>query len=72
MSLHGALHLAPIKEGVHDALDIGTGTGIWAIEFGIASTYSYHMDVSTHLSLALKYASASVIGTDLSPIQPQL
>jgi hypothetical protein len=35
MSLHGALHLAPIKEGVHAALDSGTGTGIWAIEFGI-------------------------------------
>jgi hypothetical protein len=37
MSLHGALHLAPIKEGLQDALDIGTGTGIWAIEFGKAS-----------------------------------
>jgi SAM-dependent methyltransferase len=33
-------------------LDLGTGTGIWAIEF------------------ADQYPSASVIGTDLSPIQP--
>ena len=34
-------------------LDIGTGTGIWAIEMG---------DL---------YPSAQIIGTDLSPIQPQ-
>jgi hypothetical protein len=30
------LHLAPLKEkNVKTALDFGTGTGIWAIEFGI-------------------------------------
>jgi hypothetical protein len=40
MSLHGALHLAPIREGLHDVLDIATGTGIWAIEFGKAPAYS--------------------------------
>jgi ubiquinone/menaquinone biosynthesis C-methylase UbiE len=40
MSLHGALHLAPIKEGLHNVLDIATGTGIWAIEFGEASGLS--------------------------------
>lgn len=34
-------------------LDIGTGTGIWAID------------------MADQYPSASVIGTDLSPIQPE-
>ncbi|OAA59815.1 methyltransferase type 12 [Niveomyces insectorum RCEF 264] len=42
---------APIKEP-HRVLDIGTGTGIWAIEF------------------ASMYPTADVIGTDLSPIQP--
>jgi hypothetical protein len=34
----GGLHKAPIKDipgGLHNVLDIGTGTGIWAIEFGI-------------------------------------
>ena len=41
MSLHGELHLAPLKEGMHDVLDVGTGTGIWAIEFGTAFNYSY-------------------------------
>jgi ubiquinone/menaquinone biosynthesis C-methylase UbiE len=37
ISLHGALHLAPIKEGLQNVLDVATGTGIWAIEFGKAS-----------------------------------
>ena len=36
VSLHAALHLAPLNEGLHDVLDIATGTGIWAIEFGKA------------------------------------
>lgn len=34
-ALHGRLHLAPLdEESVKHALDIATGTGIWAIEFG--------------------------------------
>jgi hypothetical protein len=41
MSLHGVLHLAPINAGLHNVLDFATGTGIWAIEFGKASNYSY-------------------------------
>jgi ubiquinone/menaquinone biosynthesis C-methylase UbiE len=50
--LEGRLQLAPIRENLRNVLDVGTGTGIWAIEF------------------ANQYPSASVIGTDLSPIQP--
>lgn len=34
MILDDVLYLSPIKEDVQDVLDIGTGTGIWAIEFG--------------------------------------
>jgi methylase of polypeptide subunit release factors len=30
--LCGQLHFAPIGEHPHEVLDIGTGTGIWAIE----------------------------------------
>ncbi|KAL2218200.1 S-adenosyl-L-methionine-dependent methyltransferase [Thermoascus aurantiacus ATCC 26904] len=49
----GDLHLAPIGPNPQRVLDLGTGTGIWAIQF------------------ADQYPSAQVIGTDLSPIQPQ-
>jgi hypothetical protein len=31
--LGGKLHLAPIGENPQNVLDIGTGTGIWAVEF---------------------------------------
>ncbi|KAH7229996.1 hypothetical protein NW759_015401 [Fusarium solani] len=48
------LFLAPVKEeNMQRVLDVGTGTGIWAIEF------------------ADRYPGAEVIGTDLSPCQPQ-
>lgn len=49
----GGLHLAPLRHP-REILDIGTGTGIWAIE------------------MADQHPRASVTGTDLSPIQPEL
>ncbi|KAK3381992.1 S-adenosyl-L-methionine-dependent methyltransferase [Podospora didyma] len=49
--LKGNLALAPIEKP-RRVLDIGTGTGIWAIEF------------------AEQYPDSDVLGTDLSPIQP--
>lgn len=49
--MNGALSWAPIGEPLN-VLDIGTGTGIWAIEF------------------AEKHPYATVLGTDLSQIQP--
>ncbi|RDW60316.1 hypothetical protein BP5796_11922 [Coleophoma crateriformis] len=52
MTLSDKLHLAPIKPNPNHILDIGTGTGIWAID------------------CATMYPTASVIGSDLSPIQP--
>jgi SAM-dependent methyltransferase len=48
----GALFQAPLDPSPKEVLDIGTGTGIWAIDF------------------ADQFPSASVTGTDLSPIQP--
>jgi SAM-dependent methyltransferase len=52
MTLDGALYVAPIPKTLGAALDLGCGTGIWAIEF------------------AEEHPSATVIGVDLSPIQP--
>ncbi|KAM0192228.1 hypothetical protein ACHAPA_006671 [Fusarium lateritium] len=46
------LYLAPISTDIQAAVYVGTGTGIWAIEF------------------ADMFPNASVIGTDLAPIQP--
>jgi trans-aconitate methyltransferase len=43
---------APIADNPQDIIDIGTGTGMWAIE------------------VAEQYPNASIIGTDLSPMQP--
>ncbi|CCE35196.1 uncharacterized protein CPUR_02127 [Claviceps purpurea 20.1] len=48
------LFLAPFEtKTIHRVLDVGTGSGIWAIEF------------------ADRFPNASVIGTDISPCQPQ-
>jgi SAM-dependent methyltransferase len=52
MVLGGALYTAPLSKKPQRILDVGTGTGIWAIE------------------MADQFPMASVIGTDLSPIQP--
>ncbi|KAI5858314.1 S-adenosyl-L-methionine-dependent methyltransferase [Tricharina praecox] len=51
LHMRGALHLAPVIKP-KNILDVGTGTGIWAID------------------CAEMYPDATVVGTDLSPIQP--
>ncbi|KAL1981644.1 hypothetical protein VTN96DRAFT_2358 [Rasamsonia emersonii] len=50
--LGGTIFCAPISPNPRRILDLGTGTGLWAID------------------MAKKYPQATVIGTDLSPIQP--
>ena len=52
MLLSNKLHLAPISREGGRIVDLGTGTGAWAIAMG---------DL---------YPSATILGTDLSPIQP--
>ncbi|KAL2211586.1 S-adenosyl-L-methionine-dependent methyltransferase [Sarocladium strictum] len=53
LSLDDKLYLAPLPDKLDKVLDIGTGTGLWCIDFG-----DDHPD-------------CEVIGTDLSPIQPE-
>jgi ubiquinone/menaquinone biosynthesis C-methylase UbiE len=36
LTLEGRLHLAPLPDSPQKVLDIGTGSGNWAIEFGTA------------------------------------
>ncbi|EFX03766.1 methyltransferase type 11 [Grosmannia clavigera kw1407] len=36
LALEGKLHLAPLPDTVGKVVDVGTGTGIWAIDFGDA------------------------------------
>lgn len=52
MILGGELLTAPLISSPKRVLDVGTGTGIWAIEF------------------ADQHPNTTVLGTDLSPIQP--
>ncbi|KAF3767016.1 S-adenosyl-L-methionine-dependent methyltransferase [Cryphonectria parasitica EP155] len=47
------LYFAPIGDDVQKILDVGTGTGTWAMDF------------------ADDHPETEVIGTDISPIQPQ-
>jgi cyclopropane fatty-acyl-phospholipid synthase-like methyltransferase len=48
MTLNGSLHKAPLKPDIQSALDIGTGTGIWAIDF--ADQYPSCVVTGTDLS----------------------
>jgi ubiquinone/menaquinone biosynthesis C-methylase UbiE len=43
ITLSGKLHLAPIGPTPENVLDVGTGTGIWAIEFGKLKFISFIM-----------------------------
>ncbi|KAK8016171.1 hypothetical protein PG993_014360 [Apiospora rasikravindrae] len=72
ITLDGNLHLAPIGPSPQHVLDIATGSGIWAMDFGATPPlFTKQRRTSTDLGTADAYPSAVVIGTDLSPIQPE-
>ncbi|KAH7316773.1 S-adenosyl-L-methionine-dependent methyltransferase [Stachybotrys elegans] len=58
-TLDGELSICPGSENAKRVLDIGTGTGAWAIDYG--ACHPAHPD---------GHPDAEVIGVDLSPIQP--
>ena len=51
---------------------MGTGTGIWAIGFGRTIQVKKLEYLLKLFFVAMRYPSAQVIGSDLSPIQPEL
>lgn len=72
---HGKSYLAPIDKPKR-VLDFATGTGIWAIEFGepflLLVLCFFFSTFSPLTSAALEFPDSHIIGTDLSPIQPDL
>jgi len=46
LMFNNKLSMAPIKENVGNVLDVGTGTGLWAIDFGTAFQYPPYVVVS--------------------------
>jgi SAM-dependent methyltransferase len=67
ITLDGHLHLAQI-DPILKVLDIGTGTGIWAINFSMNCTL-WENRLLILQNEGDTYPAAEVIGTDLSPIQ---
>jgi hypothetical protein len=59
VSLHDRLYLAPLKEAdLKYALDFGTGTGIWAIEFGsFSACLTVRLDLTQESATASQYSS---------------
>lgn len=41
VTLEGKLNLAPIAKNPQRILDIGTGTGLWAVEIGMSPYWLY-------------------------------
>ena len=77
MLLDNKLLLAPINPNPQNVLDVGSGTGIWAMYMPLFSLISFRLPVDFAYckltfccDFADEYPSAIVRGTDLSPIQP--
>jgi SAM-dependent methyltransferase len=66
--MNGKLYYAPLAE-IDDVLDVGTGTGIWAIDFGNRQFPKYYTQLMFYL--AERNPNAHVLGIDISPIQPR-
>ncbi|KAK1546343.1 methyltransferase domain-containing protein [Colletotrichum paranaense] len=67
--MDGKLHCAPL-ENPQKIIDIGTGTGIWAIDNDILECPNELEQVLTPSQVGDEYPEADISGIDLSPIQP--
>lgn len=72
MLLKGELYNAPISSSPQNILDLGTGTGIWAMDMAEYVDYStLHRYIPAELIPdGRKFPNAHIIGNDISPIQP--
>ncbi len=71
MTFDGKLYVAPLTPPIANVLDFGTGTGIWAIEVRrYLSPVQPGMLTFGPIQFADEHPNASVLGTDLSPVQP--
>jgi trans-aconitate methyltransferase len=71
LSVDGALNLAPVPRAASRVLDLGCGTGIVSHNKCL-QIISSHADISLQwaIEFAKEHPDATVIGIDLSPIQP--
>ncbi|KAM0405114.1 hypothetical protein ACHAQC_000186 [Fusarium culmorum] len=67
--LDNKLFLAPISPYVQTVLDVGTGSGIWAMQ--VSHPVSLPSTNQVPRDFADAYPSAQVVGSDLSPCQPE-
>ena len=70
MLLGGELYNAPITSSPQNILDLGTGTGIWAMDIAEYGTHPPSLYTARLNPDDRKFPNAHVIGNDISPIQP--